>query len=122
MDDLITWLRGLLDEDERVARAAAECGSWRLEDEWAYGLGVGVARTTAPGFILPEQWDHIRRHDPASVLADITAKRAILDEIVPALEGYEWDAVAERSTTERLVRLLASAYADRPGYQEAWRP
>jgi len=166
VDDLVTWLRGVLAETERLTRAANQAyryapGAvppdggvhWRWVDgeQWeTVDLDAAeefVSEAGHPSWLATvEEWQtsydrtmprsyvesavevdiHAARlialHDPAAVLADIAAKRAILDEIVPALEGYEWDAVAERSTTERLVRLLASAYADRPGYQEAWGP
>lgn len=102
MDDLATWLRGVLDEDEAQVRDSR--------------MPSGEAPYDEPVWWLPD-W-----LTKKALLADIEAKRAILDEIVPALEGYEWDAVAERSTTERLVRLLASAYKDRPGYRDEWRP
>lgn len=67
---------------------------------------------------------HIARWDPAHVLAEVGAKRRILDEFEAA------DAAAEFPNLDggraeglgRAVRLLALSYADRPGYREEWRP
>lgn len=80
-------------------------------------------------------WEHIARHDPARVLAEVEAKRRILDLASLAAQreaqkpGY--DTVARLETAlakvtapelERVVRLLALPYADQPGYRDEWRP
>ena len=107
MDELITWLRGVLDEDERLAREATH-----------YNMITIESRSRA-------EEDHARRHDPAAVLADIAAKRAILDKwhvktrwasrhpSTDFGDGEIWGI-------EAALRLLASAYADRPGYRDEW--
>lgn len=100
MNDLIEWLRAQLDADEQLAQATGAVSPWSdpAEPHWAY-------------YINSDCRAHIVRHSPASALADIAAKRAIIDwfeSYLPALD------VA--------VMILATAYADRPGYQEAWRP
>lgn len=117
--ELVQWLQGALDEDEQAARDAV--GGW---------IPLGPAETD-PRPVA----GHMRRHDPASVLADIAAKRAILDRYDDACQlertkpGY--DAVARLNVSlakvlapelERIVRLLASAYAHRPGYRQEWAP
>lgn len=102
MNDLVTWLRAQLDDDERVAEQAS---SWTWQPELA-GEHVSTA--------------HIARWNPARVLADVDAKRCIL-----ALGG-DFDVYSEPYTAqpvwERAVRLLALPYADRPGFREEWRP
>lgn len=52
-------------------------------------------------------------------LADIAAKRLILDECDSGIEG--WTHPGEKERCRDIVRLLAQPYADRPGYREEWR-
>ena len=59
---------------------------------------------------------HISEHDPARVLREIDAKRQIVDR-------YAW--LREHGDTGGaawILQALALPYADRPGYQESWRP
>lgn len=90
MDDLVTWYRAQLDEDERVARADWE---WRETDPW----------------------------DGTPPL--IAAQRAVID-LHPMIAGRCEGCGIETEHPEGCltIRTLATAYADRPGYQEAWRP
>ena len=112
MDELITWLRGVLDEDENRYRGALE--DWQPPEEWDSGDAVDDMHHW--------QW----------VLADIAAKRAILDlhnaavarVSAPLIAGDRPSMVDAEiaSALQRTARLLASAYADRPGYRSEWRP
>jgi hypothetical protein len=107
--DLVEFLRAALDEDERVARAAirperidgwanpplpADSGRWMVQgqtgeiddpEDW-YAIEdeksreIVVYNESRPD---PQQATHIARHDPARVLAEVAAKRAIL-ELFPA--------------------------------------
>lgn len=91
---------------------------------------------------------HIAQHQPSAALARIAADRQILElhmgdhdcgEIHTGnyaadwpeaaswgVAGGEWRHVMSEHFEEDeacpTLRLLASAYADRPGYQEDWRP
>lgn len=116
MDDLVTWLRAQLDDDERAARAAQR-----------YWHGVRIESATEA------EEDHARRWDPERVLAEVDAKRRILDQIVPDVNGMdaqiegEWgcgprDEVDDPYVGDTLTKLLALPYAGRSGYQEEWRP
>jgi hypothetical protein len=134
VSELIEWLRAQIDEDERVARATAEGGydlRWQVEGDRLTPLGIGVESTCAPGYIEPTQAEHIARQDPDRTLAEVAAKRAILDEVVPDMDGMdvqihgEW-GVGRMLDTDyeswRLLRLMALPYAGQPGYREEWRP
>lgn len=118
MDELITWLRKQLDEDERVAREAGDdCMRWRFEGPER--ILVDDYRTLA---VAPYEGDlheaeHISRWDPARGCAEVEAKRQMLDFLDPtdAPEG-EGKYVAERA-----IVLLAQPYAGQPGWREEWR-
>jgi hypothetical protein len=121
-DELVTWLRARLDEDERAARSCAAIypPPWNTSDRgW-----MATVRADEPDFRVVtelEQWhgqpedawlgdfiEHIARHDPQRVLAEIDAKRRIIDRS----SLYAQD----------LLKLLALPYADQPGWREEWRP
>jgi hypothetical protein len=128
VDDLVEWLRAQLDEDERIARAAG--GTW-----WAPPDLVGQVHDSGGVNIeakLRSFATHIAEHDPARVLREIDAKRRLVDEF--AQVGSQPDTPDRRASPRwkgdfgylqglaRAVHLLASAYADRPGYRDDWRP
>ena len=117
---LADFLRARLGEDEAVARAAAV-------DQWGYEVGsregfqwaslvLSAERDTSP-----EQDEFIDRHTPARVLADVEAKRRIVDEATnytPELEhgdNGEW-------AFDVTLRLLALPHASHPDYRNEWRP
>jgi hypothetical protein len=136
MDDLTTWLRAQLDDDERVARACP-FRDWRT-------LGPPGTAPTLCGrhgnsnahlaepvtFHDPKSATlaHAARWDPARVLAEIDAKRRIIDAIERRLDRREPDGGWESAGAETdgmadtTLRLLALPYADRPGYRSEWAP
>ncbi|MBB5108950.1 DUF6221 family protein [Streptomyces spectabilis] len=69
---------------------------------------------------------HAALHDPARVLREIDAKRAIvrdLAEVIEASKDYKGPDYYEGvDACERTLARLALPYADRPGYREEWRP
>jgi len=137
--DLVTWLRTQLDED---ASRAHNLDGRRAPSPWqAKGDGYGAYVEAADGTIIEERGGgmymavatHIAHWDPARVLAEVDAKRRILDEIVPEANGLDSsvdldrrigirDQTVEPYCSDQLVRLLALPYADRPGYRDEWRP
>jgi hypothetical protein len=116
VSELVLFLRARLDEDEQAARATTG-GKW-------YSADVLEVNLAAP---RPDA-EHIARHDPARVLAEVNAKRRILDEIVPKVESYwgavnsEWGCEYDDPDGDDVLRLLALPYADHPDYDPAWRP
>ena len=109
-DAALAWLRAQLDDDERVARDfVGAC--WHVE--YCDDLG--------PAFHA--------RWDPARVLAEIEAKRRILDDydiVVSAIrrvddvEGNQL-LYARRDARMSDIRWLAQPYADRPGFPQEWQ-
>ena len=121
--DLVAWLRQQLDDDEEVASDAAGLSASR--SRWMRDAISCVVDATDNGLIVygegtptPEQAEHIARHDPARVLAEVDAKRRILD----AYKQTEFGDLARHSALEEALALLALPYAGRPGYREEWRP
>jgi len=125
MDDLVQWLRDRLNEDERVARRAGD--SFRQIG----GTGVIVATEgDRAEECASAYWtgiaEHIVRHDPAHVLAELTFKRAIVDDFVrerqvmdEAGHRTEW-AEGAQSVRRLLVQTWATHYKDHPGFRAEW--
>lgn len=104
-DDLITFIRARIEEDQAVAEDAARVGGM----QWTQGVepvgwddDTATAKLHLAGSVSDENGDfvvydegrprwtearHIARHDPARVLRGIEAKRRILDEHQPTPTG-----------------------------------
>jgi uncharacterized protein DUF6221 len=131
-EPLVTWLRVQLDEDERVANSATS-GPWTNADPMA---SDGVFAAAVDGFVADCLYErmgpfaihnatHVARHDPTRVLAEVEAKRRILDEhdtagwkVGDRVHDCQW---ADGTWPCATVRLLALPYADRDGWREEWR-
>jgi hypothetical protein len=145
VDELIAFLTACLDEDERVALEATAAGAsggaehWRTErveyrhadtgvhDTWVI-RGERVKTPTlamCPIDITPRITNHIARWDPARVLAEVEAKRRVLDEHPPDGDGFCGDGIGlvgcKWSYPCPTVRLLAQPYAGRPGWRAEWQ-
>jgi len=119
---LIEFLTARLDEDELVARSCAT-ERWTVKDGWHDGLDMEVLSSTYPACIEPEEATHTARHDPARVLAEVEAKRRIVDA-AQRNPHAPWDAYAigRDDLGRRALRALALPYADHPDFDEGWRP
>lgn len=135
-DALVQFLRDRLDEDEQVARAVEDRsapwdGQWVADgDDAARTFNGHVLFYGHNGPLKPGLVDHVVRHDPARVLAEVEAKRRVLDTIVPRMNEMddqidgEWglgNGPDEYESTA-LLRLLALPYADHEAYSEDWKP
>jgi len=140
MDDLTTWLRAQLDDDERVARAV-QLHLWTVStpppdvapitlvanaggSHYSH-LAEGVRMHDPDGAVL----HHAARWDPARVLAEVDAKRRIIDRYEDAVarqsdDDYSLIAADVQAEEYRdwVLPLLALPYADRPGYRSEWAP
>jgi hypothetical protein len=139
VDELVAFVRRCLDEDERMAQAAAELAE--TADWWASAEGK-VNDANAPGYrnllggehawSLDEIGEHIARWDPARVLAEVEAKRRILDAGAPRREREEtgeylhfgnWSSCSDDCAGTvwwEILKLLAQPYAGQDGWQEEW--
>lgn len=117
-DDLVTWLRAQLDEDERVAQAAIP-GPWVADGDEVLHDGDQVV-------LSGHSTEHVARHDPVRVLAEMEAKRELIAVYEEAAEYY--DKIDRRAPAgeahglRTALKHLALPYADREGYREEWRP
>jgi len=127
MSDLVEFLRARLDEDQRAAQAVPHRGPFRLRPG-ADAIWVDSADDTLTVALVPIPAEamagHIARHDPARVLADIAAKRAVIGHIEAMDHGgaraheqfRQWEV-----SGEDILCHLAAVYADHPDYDPAWR-
>ena len=118
--DLVAFLNARLDEDEAVANAAATSGNQFAAEgvfapEWRFANDSAMVRSGAGAIVFGEgapsgeQAVHIACHDPARVLREVAAERAMLED----LDLTYPDAV-------HLRKLLAAAWSDHPDYQQEW--
>ncbi len=107
MSGVVEFLLARLSETEADAlkAASAESADWWVDGpaehsgkHWVYATGEKFTERSVA--------EHIARHDPARVLADVAAKRRIVESM-----GDDW-----------VVRTLATAYSSHPDYDKAWRP
>ncbi len=134
MDGLVQFLRARLDEDEALAREAP-AGPWHIGNAVDPTQPCSVhtfpsVRLVADGL----NWlvaEHIAHHNPARVLREIDAKRGVVDRYEFACKEAAATDIDEEERETRVqvaaafqscTLLLASVYADRPGYREEWRP
>lgn len=152
---LVEFLRARLDEDERGARdlldrtphrwqRATDVGDWHnyavvTAGNSAFGQDEPIAECGVEHEWGIETAEHIARHDPARILADVAAKRRIVElhahgggDKPHECPRWQWrdpdypDDPAETTTGYvsecPTLRLLAEVYADHPDYREEWTP
>ena len=136
MKNLIEWLRGELGEDERVLRAVPVAPGCVPPAHWSlstHGPDQGtVVMGTGPDFALPTpaHAEYAARFDPATLLADIEAKRRLLNEFEAAFDlppGADIasdlaapDQLAKALISRTHLLILASAYRRRRGWKSEW--
>ncbi|RSD21988.1 DUF6221 family protein [Amycolatopsis eburnea] len=147
VDDLVTWLRAQIDEDEReqaylvgrVGRALADAdletypGAYEARKEYYDGLAETALKAAGsdPARVLPEveakrkiieAYERVSGEQRVDERALMTALKAGALRDIPQRQEAHRDTLGRRRGLELAVRLLALPYADRPGYLEAWRP
>jgi hypothetical protein len=135
---MLTWLEAQLDDDQCVAEAA-HLNPWRWNywdadvngdvPSWAELMSGDDVVIACEGQLVmfgTADAEHIALHDPAAVLADIAAKRAIITDHQSGSCAMCWtspnDPPERERTYCRTVKLLATAYANRPGWDPSWAP
>lgn len=137
MTELVEFLKARLDEDFEVARnamhedASVSPGEWITEHHGSEFHEhpdrchiaedrKGVYWTVASEVFIPNA-EHMARHDPARVLREIAAKRAMIadweiyaDAAYPDFEG------GFSSAMDGVVDELARVYWDHPDFKADW--
>lgn len=148
-DDLATFLRERLDEDQEAAERtqpgpwiavpAAMPGEMEIRHQMRDGRpDVAAAVATTHGlYCSGVDAAHIARHDPARVLAEVKAKRRIVELHAHRDGPHEcpewkwrdpdhpedpWETETGWAAACLTLRLLASVYAEHPGYRSEWAP
>lgn len=117
MDELIAFLNARLDDEEAVAREAIEevgDGHWKQRN--CRIVTVADDHREVADYGIVECIEHIVRHDPARVLADVAAKRQILAQVASDLADDAGD-----HTAQWMLRQLAAPYADHAEFHEDWQ-
>ena len=107
-----------------LAQIVAMTDTVGLQRPTSYGVAEAARRVSAA---------HITRHDPARVLRDVEAKRAIValhkTDIDPADALYGSNARCEECGTYvvltgpcKALRILAAIWVDHPDYDQEWKP
>jgi hypothetical protein len=130
---LVAFLEERLREDQGAAETAAP-GPWHMdENQRIYAENGSYVTSPWTSDERDDDLDHVIRHDPARVLREVTAKRAILTEhpIRPADEPGDYSFGCERcyfnrdegvygSGYCRTLKALAAVYSDHPDYRKEW--
>jgi hypothetical protein len=109
--DLVTFLRARLDEREAAAKAV------EVPEDW-----------TSPRWFEDVDAEFIALNDPQFVLADVAAKRRIVDEFGDAGEWLPANrdddepeyAYGRARTLHDMIKLLAAPFAQHPDFDPAW--
>ncbi len=125
MADLIEYLRERLDEDEAMARAALTSDRWQADEGCVYADEEILHRAGEPyAGIQVLVAEHVARWDPARVLAEVAAKRRIVNAYVAIVEDYDaedWHLAGRRDELADVLVDLAQPYADWDDFDLAWK-
>lgn len=123
MDDLVTWRRAQLDEDERLAAGLEYWAGYIEQTQMGDSAGEAaylrrVLRKVAAARRLIDLYEAARGRYLA--LADARARS--LAPTKPEPSDEERRAMDMADAYAQAVKLSALPLADRPGYREEWRP
>lgn len=148
-EELVAFVRARLDEDQAAAEAvfgvntmaALKRGKpaprWVPSPEGDAGIW-DTNGTPRVKFVWARERDHILRHDPVRVLAEVEAKRKLIERggpfctsgcDEPGNEPMDPDTNWTTPLAHHLdcaayeaAKLMALPHVDHPDYLEAWRP
>lgn len=112
------FIEARLDEDEQLARAAAEADGmdWFPVDA-EYGDSPDRVEGTGDGAVGYDMYEtvppHIARHDPARVLRQCAALRAIMRVNADVADSDSGAAI-------QVAEAIASIWSSHPNFREEW--
>lgn len=119
-EDLIAFIQAQLDEDERTARCVFR-SCIRADGSRVMSIDPpGFPDLTVAEVVDAPTAEHFARWSSKRVLAEIDAKRRILDLHHPIDPCDAHDASFNAVPCDTVL-ALAQPYADLPGYREEWR-
>lgn len=119
--DLAQYLRDRLDETAAKARAQRQASPAWYYDDAANEVRDQVNSGTVAFVPTEADAEHIVEHDPAHVLADVEAKRRLVEDMASVVGG-DWYDAGELVLAEYVLCLLALPYAKREDYRKEWKP
>jgi alkanesulfonate monooxygenase SsuD/methylene tetrahydromethanopterin reductase-like flavin-dependent oxidoreductase (luciferase family) len=128
VDELIAFITARLDEDEASAKAVAFRSRFTAMGNSVQSPG-GRGNPPMPiaDVIDPETASHIARHDPARVLREVAAKRAILaryEDCLARMEDPDYSHVTARDQAREyedfVLPNLATVWSNHPDYRQEW--
>lgn len=131
---IIEFITARLDEAGAAAKAAARAKQdgeeWHLDPDpevWGIGFGTGILRTDGNSVAMAigsYAADHIARHDPARVLRDIEAKRAIVHRYEEQLAKASENAMEEDRAwiLWPVIAHIAAIDRNHPDFDPDWCP
>lgn len=129
MDDIAEFLRARWDEDEVTAKAASAPSPWKAatheSDSWIVTDAAGEPLIYDEGTPSLAEAAHIARHDPARVLREVEAKRAILRDHGASDRLEYGDPLCMRCSDLYpcdVLHHLVSVYSDHPDYRTPGAP
>ncbi len=124
VSSLVDFVLARVAEDEAVARAASVGTHWTWDDRqeamysdspttYGHECIIDTEGANPPG---PEPGAHIARHDPARVLAQCAAIRAVVDRV-----RYEFERQTNGwHTAQKILGDIASIWSEHPEFQQEW--
>lgn len=128
--DLVEFLRARLARDEQIARACSGA-PWQTSASGTIHTVPEDPPGGEPAYVATAEneayAEHMARHDPSRTLAEVAARRQIIDDY----EKHSWildqghrtpELEAAQAVRETVLRCLALPYASHPAYRDDWRP
>jgi Family of unknown function (DUF6221) len=117
-DERVTWLQRQIGYEEGGARQAAKYNAttWTCISTGVLDYASPDDKDAWPLVLDGSAAQHMADHDPARVLREVRAKRALLAEILALRETAP-------AAADRMLLCMIAEYADRDayGWREEWR-